>query len=307
MAEIVPVDADQLHRVVAVHDVVRLDDPLTVEALLDWRRQAEDMTWLVAVEGDADVGGGIGVVGWHAPPGTAFVEAWTAPGARGHGVGEQLYTELMRWSAERGCVAVETTVAEDDEASLAWADQRGFREIGRNSRLVLDLAAVEPLPIDAPPGIEVAAWADRPGIDEQLYAVYVEAEPDIPGEEHNELPTFESWLDNDMGGLSDSRDAVFVAFAGSEVVAYAKLSILPGAVSPNALHDLIAVKRAWRGRGIAGALKRRQIAWAKEHGYARLVTWNENRNEPIRRLNERYGYRVEPGRVTLRTAIAGID
>ena len=40
---------------------------------------------------------------------------------------------------ERGCVTLETTVAEDDEASLAWADRRGFREVGRNSRLVLDL------------------------------------------------------------------------------------------------------------------------------------------------------------------------
>ncbi len=307
MPEIVPVDAEQLDRVITAHNAVRTDDPLTVEAMLDWRRQAEDMTWVVAVEDGDDIGAGIGVIGWHARPGTAFVEAWTLPEARGHGAGEQLYAELMRWGAERGCVAVETSVAEDDEASLAWADQRGFREIGRNSRLVLDLAATEAPPIDAPAGIEIATWADRPGIEEQLYAVYVEAEPDIPGEEDNELSSFESWLDNDMSGLADSRDAVFVAFAGGEVVAYAKLSLLPGGTSQNAYHDLTAVKRAWRGRGIAGALKRAQITWAKENGYERLVTMNEERNEPIRRLNERYGYRVEPGRVTLRTAIAGID
>lgn len=307
MAQIVYVDSDSLDRVVAVHNVVRADDPLTVEALQDWRRQAEDMVWVVAVEDGVDVAAGIGVVGWHAAPGTAFVEAWALPHARGHGIGEQLYADLMRWGAERGCVAVETAVAEDDEESLAWADHRGFREVGRNSRLVLDLETVEPPPVDPPAGVEIVAWADRPGIEEQLYAVYAESEPDIPGEEHNELPSLEAWLDKDMSGISDSRDAVFVAIAEDEVVGYAKLSLPAAGTSPNAFHDLTAVKRAWRGRGVAGALKRQQIRWAKERGYQRLVTMNEERNEPIRRLNERYGYRVEPGRVTLRTAIAGID
>jgi GNAT superfamily N-acetyltransferase len=55
-----------------------------------------------------------------------------------------------------------------------------------------------------------------------------------------------------------------------------------------------------RRRGIAGALKRAEIRWAKENGFTRLETMNEERNEPIRRLNERHGYRLEPGKVTVR-------
>ncbi len=306
MSEIVPIDVDELDRLLAVRNAVVVTDPLTAESLVDWRRQAEDMAWLVATEDDVDVGAGIGIVGWHTSPGTAYVEAWILPEARRHGVGEELYAELMRWGAERGCAAVETAVAEDDETSLAWADHRGFREVGRNSRLVLDLETVEAPAVDPPDGIEIVAWADRPGIERQLYDVYVEAEPDIPGEEHNELPSFERWLEHDMRGLSDTPEAVFVAIAGDEVVGYAKLS-LASADSPQAHHDLTAVKRAWRGRGIAAALKRAQIGWAKEQGFERLVTQNEERNEPIRRLNDRYGYRVEPGRVVLRTTIASID
>jgi len=46
-----------------------------------------------------------------------------------------------------------------------------------------------------------------------------------------------------------------------------------------------------------------EIAWAKEQGYERLETQNEERNEPIRRLNERHGYVVEPGSITLRGPI----
>ena len=32
-------------------------------------------------------------------------------------------------------------------------------------------------------------------------------------------------------------------------------------------HDLTGVKRAWRGRGIARALKHTQLNWAKAEGY----------------------------------------
>ena len=48
---------------------------------------------------------------------------------------------------------------------------------------------------------------------------------------------------------------------------------------------MTGVRRAWRGRGIAGALKRTQLAWAKANGYERLETANETRNVPIQRLS----------------------
>ena len=188
MVEIVPVDVAGLERVVAVHNAVRPDDPTTAEELGDWRRQAEETVWLVAVADGADAGAGIGVLGWHARPETAFVEAWTLPEARGRGVGAALHGELARWSAEHGCVALETVVAEDDDTSAAWAGRRGFREIGRSSQLVLDLDLVEAPTVEQPAGIEIVTWAERPGIERDLYAVFLEGAPDIPGEEDTELP-----------------------------------------------------------------------------------------------------------------------
>ena len=65
-------------------------------------------------------------------------------------------------------------------------------------------------------------------------------------------------------------------------------------------NHLTAVARAWRRRGVARALKADQLAWAKEHGFEQLQTRNEQRNEPMRRLNEELGYEPAVGRVYLR-------
>jgi GNAT superfamily N-acetyltransferase len=300
------VDVDGLQRLVAVRNAVRPDDPLTVDDLVDWRRQAEDMAWLVATEDGADAGAGLALVGWHSRPGTARAHAWTLAEARGRGVGQALYAELLQWAGERGSVEVETSVSENDADSLAWADRRGFREVGRELRVSLDLDAIEAPAIDPPAGIEIVTWAERPELAPGLYEVFVEAEPDIPGQEDAVVPPYDAWLSNDMRGASDRPEAVFVALDGDEVVGYAKLSI-SSRPTGGAWHDLTGVKRAWRGRGIASALKRAQIRWAKENGLHRLTTMNEERNAPIRHLNMRYGYTPEPGRILLRTAISGID
>src|SRR5262249_2876690 len=155
-----------------------------------------------------------------------------------------------------------------------WAARRGFHEVGRDSVLSLDLAALGELSAAVPPGISIVSWAERPDTVRGMYDVYAEAAPDIPGENEVEMTSVESWLGNDMSGSGDRPEATFVALAGDEVVGYAKLSI-PSAGGDVAWHDLTGVKRAWRGRGVAGALKRTQIAWAKAHGYTRLKTFNE--------------------------------
>jgi predicted GNAT superfamily acetyltransferase len=97
--------------------------------------------------------------------------------------------------------------------------------------------------------------------------------------------------------------AIFVAVAGDEVVGYAKFS-LTQATPTVAHHDLTAVKRAWRKRGVARALKVTQIHWAKANGYEELRTTNDERNAPMRGLNAELGYRPSIGRIFLRGPLA---
>jgi mycothiol synthase len=221
-----------------------------------------------------------------------------ARGERGRGVGAELYGVVSDWARGRRLAELEGTVREKETDSLRWVERRGFVETARESFLTLELASVDPAPVDPPEGVEIVSWAGRPELARGMYGVAVEAFPDVPGSEKDTMSPFEDWLAREMEGPGDLPEATFVALIGDEVVGYAKFS-LTKAQPTVAYHDLTGVKRAWRGRGIAGALKRAEIAWAKEQGYERLLTMNEERNAPIRKLNERYGYRPAPGRIVV--------
>jgi len=298
MPEIREIADDELERWVATTKAA-LDEADTVEGYLDWKRQARETVWLLATDAGRDVGTAIGIGGWHSPEGVARGEVRVVGDARGRGVGSALLAELSAWARGLGYGELVGPVKEVDAASLAWTERRGFVEVGRDSMLVLDLTAVETPRVEAPEGIEIVTWAEQPGLERAMYDVAREAYPDVPGEDDAVVAPFEEWLSMDMEGAGDRPEATFLALADSEVVAYAKLS-LSLARPTVAMHDMTGVRRAWRGRGIARALKAAEIAWAKTNGYERLETHNEERNEPIRRLNERFGYVVTPGSVTVR-------
>ena len=302
MAEIREIHEEELDRFVAAMRAA-LDEADTAEGYVDWKQQAQETIWLVASEREHDVGAAIGIGGWHSPEGVARGEVRVVDEARGRGVGSALLAELSTWARGLGYSELQGPVKEVDARSLDWAARRGFVEVGRNSMLALDLTAIEAPQVVAPDGVELVTWAERPDLAGGMYEVAREAYPDVPGEEDAEMAPFERWLSMDMQGAGDRPEATFVALVGDEVVAYAKLSL--SLARPHvAMHDITGVRRAWRGRGIAGALKAAEIAWAKENGYERLETQNEERNEPIRRLNQRHGYVVEPGSVTLRGPLA---
>ena len=78
---------------------------------------------------------------------------------------------------------------------------------------------------------------------------------------------------------------------------------LPGSTTM-AWHDMTAVGRRWRGRGVATALKRATIAWAIEHGLDTLETGNDDDNRPMRAVNIKLGYRPIPDMLTYRGPLA---
>ena len=80
-----------------------------------------------------------------------------------------------------------------------------------------------------------------------------------------------------------------VALAEARIVGYAGLIAWDGDPT-RAENGLTVVARDWRGRGLATAMKQRQLLWAAGAGIREVVTWTQTGNDAMRRVNERLGY-----------------
>jgi GNAT superfamily N-acetyltransferase len=121
-----------------------------------------------------------------------------------------------------------------------------------------------------------------------LYPIGIEGDEDIPGSAG--ALTFERWRAVSIDRPSVRHDLLFIALEDGKPVGYCTLNDF----GTEAHHSLTAVLRSHRRRGVATAMKRAQIAAAKEAGYERLVTESEERNVPMRTLNEQLGYMPDP-------------
>ncbi len=302
MTQIRPVETDAEHEVaLELNNRIRPDHAVTIENVRSYIAAVPQEHFLAWEDGRAV---GTASAALEAQRRAPLIRLLVEPEERRRGVGGALFHAVSRWTVERDRGELEAWVDDIEPDGRAFLEHRGFVPIGRELKVALELASFDPLPIDPPEGIEIVTWAERPELVRGLYDVAVEAQADIPGQEDAEMEPFEDWLAHDMRGSGDQPEATFVALAGDQVVGYSKFS-LTDAQPTTAFHDLTGVRRAWRGRGVAGALKRAQIAWAKQAGYERLLTNNEERNAPIRKLNERLGYRPALGRTLLRGPVSG--
>lgn len=294
-------DESDLESVVGILNAVYPDDPITANEFIAWGEQARERSDLVADDDGSIVGVARAFFESRRP--NPWLHIWVPAAERRRGFGSALFADASAWARSKGYAAFEAWVRENAEEGIAFASKLGFEETGRERGLTLDLTAIEAPVVEPPTGIELTTWADRPEVAPGLHEVWAEAAVDIPGEEDEVVDPFEDWLRNDMQSAGDRAEGIFVALAGDEVVGYAKLHF--SAAQPTTLyHDMTGVKRAWRGRGIASALKATQIRWAKEAGYEELRTSNEERNAPIRKLNKRFGYQPAVGRIYLRGPLA---
>jgi GNAT superfamily N-acetyltransferase len=228
------------------------------------------------------------------------------PGARRHGIGGALLEATAQVARDAGKTHLHVPAVADRPEAIAFLERRGFVEHERMRSVRLDLAAAARPPSDVPDGIELTDLATRPDLIAGVHAVAVEAFPDIPGGDEpiaaGDLAEFRA-RDVDRPGFPPEAFVIAIDRDTSRVVGYAALQLKPGDPTV-AWHDMTAVARAWRRRGLATALKRRTIAWALDHGLVALETGNDEANLGMQAVNARLGYRPRPDLLTMRGAVS---
>jgi len=257
------------------------------------RGDTADRRMLLAELDGEVVGAGVG--GKADLAGTGFLAPRVLEGARRRGVGTALLRALAEHVESLGYTQAGANV--DDPGSLAFAERFGFREVDRQVEQVRVVLDDEPAP-KLPARVEVVRVADRPELWTAAYeTVGAQAFQDMALDRPVEA-TPEEW-ENEW--LTDPA-AAFLAVVDGEVVGCAGLQ--PDADFPErAENALTAVRRYWRGRGVASALKRVTLAWAAEHGIREVYTWTQRGNGDMRRLNERLGYVTRTESISVRGSL----
>ena len=274
-------------------------DPPVIE-----HRRATSPTWrdwLALLDGEPVGAGGCGVAAGMEESSAVFASLFVLPAARHQGVGGLLYRRISAHARELGREELELFTFSDDPDSDGFAARHGFVIVMRARGLRLHLVDC-PRPDVAPPaGVTITTLAERPDLGHDVWATACEAIPDIPydGDVPPHPGTYEQFAAQQLAGPRYIPEATFVALEGGQVVGYGKLGWIDRSAGI-ADHDMLAVRRAWRGRGIAQSLKAAQITWAIDNGLTELRTGNEERNTAARAVNAHFPYSPMPDGLSFR-------
>ncbi len=258
---------------------------------------------LVAVAPDgAIVAYGLAHHGIFAVSGRFTIRIHTDPAHRRQGAGALLWEALLGFAREQGATSLATMTQDDDPEGIAFAEKHGFARTGHTFESAVDLtthdgsAFAHMIPALEAQGIRFFTLADRPGseTEEAIYDLDRLVAPDNPGDELGEFPPVDEWRRTMLQGTGQLPEFITIATHGEQVVGFT--TMYPTAVSGRFDIGFTGVHPAYRGRGIALALKVRAAQTAVRHGAREIRTGNDSRNGPMLAVNRKLGYQPLPGR-----------
>jgi GNAT superfamily N-acetyltransferase len=235
---------------------------------------------------------------WAPPAGRYWCLIRVLPAYQRRGIGGRLYERLLADLEQHGAAAMQIEL-DDTQAALAPAiERRGFRELLHSWAFALDPRGCDLAPLagayERLGGLEITTLAAElaRGADwlPPLHELYVRVggEVPIPIYPHRAPPP--EWLAEQAIGLPESLPEAFVLVRdGARYVGMSYLHADPTA--PHRLFQRItAVHPAYRGRGIALALKLKTIEYGQRHGCHEIGTAVESNNPSMLAINRKLGF-----------------
>jgi GNAT superfamily N-acetyltransferase len=225
------------------------------------------------------------------------------PGLQRQGIGRSLYERILADLRALDAIAVATSSRETMAESLAFLAKRGFREVLRSWESRLDVPAFDPTPFqkyldrverDGIVLTPLAAERERdPAWLAKVYGLHTAAMADVPSHTPYTPPPLDLFRRQVIESPSVLLDGYYVAVDGDRYVGESYLN--RNKTEPGHLYQgLTGVRREYRGRGLAMALKLKTIKYAREHGYSLIKTWNATVNEGMLAINARLGFVRQP-------------
>ena len=232
-----------------------------------------------------------------------WIEVWLDLGHMDEKLLDELWAWIEDFAVREGTSVVNAACGEDEPEMLKILADRGYERKSTERVWTLDLArhgerlvaeAAEARTRMIAEGIELTTldrWQD-PERFRKLHAVNELMRQDTPHISPVLRQTLEDFMTR-VEAPSTPPDRWWIALAREEPVAMSYLAYPPvrGIVWTN----FTGSHRAYRGRGIARAVKLQSLAQAVELGITEVRTDNDSTNKPMLHINETLGYERMPG------------
>lgn len=283
-----------------------MPEPITGPTLAEWDRiSLTDPTsilhrFVMVDEQDRMVGEGYAEHLHGMADGRWRVHALVHPDFRRQGLGRRLAEEGERIAREGGATELEAWVRGEDDDSFAWTQRRGYVLERQRTESVLDLIKWDTSRFTGLlDGLEQSGIAFRffptmpkeEPLRQSIYALEQETVADIPAW-NEEYPSYETW--EKMNDAEEARRFFAIAVEGDRAVGYSVL-YYPRVEGASGYTGFTGVLRAYRGRGIALAVKVLTVQEAVRNGITRLRTNNDPDNPAMLAVNRKLGYDLVPG------------
>lgn len=296
-------DGDVDHEaIVAIARAIEPDDYVSVADVRDWddiQRRAARMfaRWMTYVDGAVVGSVYVGESPWLART-MMIVNVMVHPEHQRKGYGRTLLDHAEATAAEHGAEKLLGWTRESRPRAMRFLEQAGFRENDREWQSTLGLRHFDPAAwqstIDrvTASGIRIIPIAtlaeERSDWKRDLHRLYVRLEADVP----TKFPVLEMPFE-DFEAMTLGRrllaDGFLVAMHGDRLIGLTEPQLVDD--DPTAIaQEMTGVRREYRGRGIATALKAMTAIWATSSGYTSIRTDNAQSNAGMLAVNDRLGF-----------------
>ena len=229
------------------------------------------------------------------------------PDYQNQGVGTVLWQQLETFLLEHDPILVRTRVREYHPNGLRFAEKQGFGEQMRNWENKLTLTDADLSDWDAvmtqiaEQGVTIRPFSDfldDPAANMRLHLCVWDCLQDVPLTEPLAWIDHADWVTNYRHSANMLPDANFLAIAPDGN--WVGISQLRRESDGDELRTgLTGVKRHWRRKGVALALKLHAIKYAQAQGATVITTQNATTNEGMLAINKALGFELQPAEILM--------
>ncbi|MEZ4711576.1 MAG: GNAT family N-acetyltransferase [Caldilineaceae bacterium] len=283
-------------------------DPIAAADIREWdRRNVDNILRRAIVRADdgAVIGYSVALQGPWNQPGEFYLWVGVDAKHRRQGIGQRLFEHGVEFIQSHSGTAITSEVSEDQADGLRFAKERSFAQVRHTFQSRVDLADFDETAfaglVDAAhaEGIRFYTMADIADTEEArraLYDINRRVSLQDPGS-GGLFPTFDEFNRDVFAAPWYRAEGQFLAADGDRVVGMCAVGYFQ---ESNSMYNMMTgVDEAYRGRGIAQALKVLAMRWAKAYGADYIRTNNNSENAPMLAINRKLSYQPQPGSYTM--------